>query len=217
MSTRYGDIVRIEKAPGTQFCHDFRQAGAGHSETAFAATGHAEMGDCFVADVPGTMDNNRSGEGVAIGQVQSLKPDRMTMGTDIGGTCSIGSCRARVRAWLIGETLQPPRMQGVGAPPMRDQMRAYAAVGEVHQVEPRRMRGQGEVRDADKISVRDAVAVPFQRVERAPKQGRRQWATDTIRSLNGGSSDGRGGSHTGQRETEKMTTGICQDVKFLLR
>jgi hypothetical protein len=52
---------------------------------------------------------------------------------------------------------------------MCDQIRPHAAVGEVYQVKPRRTRGKGEVSDADKVSVGDAVVMPLQCIERAPK------------------------------------------------
>jgi hypothetical protein len=57
---------------------------AGDSKAAFAATGHAEMADHFIADVPGAMHNNASGEGVVIARIQSLEPNRMSMGSDKG-------------------------------------------------------------------------------------------------------------------------------------
>jgi hypothetical protein len=207
-------IVRIEKAAGTQFRHDFRKAGAGDSEAAFAATEHAEMTDHFVADVPGAVHDNPSREGVVIGRVQSLEPNRMAMAANIGSPRPIGPGRARVRAWLVGEALQPPGTQGVGASPMRDQMRTNAAVSEPQHVEPWPTRGPGEIRDADKVPVGDAVAVSVQRIERALTQGRGHEAAGIVRLPEGGPSDRRGASQTGQRETEEMTTGKGQDVKF---
>jgi hypothetical protein len=215
--TRYVDIVRIEKSAGTQFRHEFRKAGARDREAAFAATGHAEMVNHLFADVPGAMHDNPTGEGVVIGRFQSCKPNRLAVGSDIGGTRSIGPCRARVRPVLIGETLQPPGAQGVGTASMRDQMRAYATVGEIHQVEPWRSRRQGEIRDSDKISVADAVAVPIQRMQRAPKQGRRHLVPDTVRSPRSTPSDCRAASQTGQRDPKEKTTGKGQDAKFLFR
>jgi len=53
---------------------------------------------------------------------------------------------------------------------MSNQVRAHVAVGEVHQVKPRCARGKGEVGDADKIPVADAVVMLLQRIERTPQQ-----------------------------------------------
>ncbi len=217
VSTRYVDIVRIEQAAGTQFRHDFGKGGACDSEATFAAAEHPEMTDHFIADIPGAMHNDPSGEGIVIAGVQSLEPDRVAMGSDIGGTGPIGSCRAGVRAWLVGETLHPPGPQGVGASTMCDQVRVNAAASELHQVEPRRTRGEGEIRNADEIPVRNTVAVTLERVERAPKQARGNQAAAVARSHGVGPSDRRGRSQTGQTETKELTTGKRQGVRFRLR
>jgi hypothetical protein len=214
--TRYVDIVRKEKPAGTQFRHDLRKTGAGHSEAAFAATGHTEMADDFFADVPGAVHHNPSGEGVVIAVIQSLEPNRMAMGSDIGGIGSIGSCGARVRAWCVGEARQPAGMQRVGSPSMRDQMRAHAAIGEIHQVKSREARGQREIGNADEILESDAVAVSFQRVQGTTEQDRRYGAIDAVSSRRSRARHGRRTSQTGQGETEEMTA-RCQDVEFLLQ
>jgi len=71
-------------------------------------------------------------------------------------------------------------MSGVGAPPMSNQVRAHAAVGEVHQVKPRCARGKGEVGDTDNIPVADAVVMLLQSIERTPQQTGIYWAVDTF-------------------------------------
>jgi hypothetical protein len=63
---------------------------------------------------------------------------------------------------------------------MGNQVRAYAAVSEVHQVKPGYARGKREVGDTDKIPVTDAVVMSLQRVERAPQQTRSYPAADTF-------------------------------------
>ncbi len=62
---------------------------------------------------------------------------------------------------------------------MGDQMRSHAAVGELDQVEPRCTRGEGEISDADKVSVGDAVVMPLQSLERALKQTGSYLTTDS--------------------------------------
>ena len=49
---------------------------------------------------------------------------------------------------------------------MGNQVRMHTAVGKVHQVKPWCARGKGEISDADKIPVTDAVAMLLQRTER---------------------------------------------------
>ena len=53
---------------------------------------------------------------------------------------------------------------------MRNQVRAHAAVGEIHQVKSGCARGKGEVGDADKIPVADAVVMLLESIQRAPQQ-----------------------------------------------
>jgi len=166
------DIVGIEKAAGTQFRHDFGETCAGYRETAFAAAGHAEMVDHLVADVPGAVHHDPAGEGVVIGRIQSFEPNRLAMGSDIRGTGPIGSCRARVRAWCVGEALEPAGMQRVGAATVRDPMRVDAAIGKTHQMQPGHTRVQGEIGNADEVLVGDALAVSVQCIERTPQQSR---------------------------------------------
>ena len=63
---------------------------------------------------------------------------------------------------------------------MGDQMRSHAAVGKLHQVEPRCTRGEGEVGDADNVSVGDAVVMSLQSIESALQQTGRYLAADTV-------------------------------------
>jgi len=51
---------------------------------------------------------------------------------------------------------------------MCDQMGLHATVGEIHHVKSRLARGKGEVSDADKVSVSDAVLMTLQSIERPP-------------------------------------------------
>jgi hypothetical protein len=207
-------IVRIQKAAGTQFHHDLRKAGGGEREAAFAATGHAEMADHLVADVPGTVHDDPPGERVVIARLQALEPDRMAMGSDIGSPGPIGSCRARVRAWLIREALQPAGMQRVGAAPVGDQMRARAALGDIHQVKSRHTRGQGEVRNGDEILEADAVVVSFQRGQRTMQQDWGYQAIDAAGGTRSRASEGRRVNQSRRGQAEEKTTGKCQDFRF---
>jgi hypothetical protein len=84
------------------------------------------------------------------------------MSADVNRTGSIGPGGGRVRARLIGKALQPSCMRRIGTLSMGNQMRAYAALGEVHDVKPWYTRRQGEVSDADKVSAADAVVVSLQ-------------------------------------------------------
>ena len=64
---------------------------------------------------------------------------------------------------------------------MGNQIRSHIAVGEPDQVEPRRARGEGEISDADKVSVGDAVVMSLQGIERALKQTGGYLASDSVR------------------------------------
>ena len=181
--TRCPDIVCIEKAARTQLRHYFRKGGSGDREAAFAATEHAEMTDHLVTDVPGAVHDDAPSKSVVIALLQSFEPNRMAMGADIGRTGPIGPFRARVRAWRIGEALEPPSTQWVGTPSVRDEMRTYGAVGEIHQMKSRRTRGQREIGNRNAITVGDAVAMSVQRIQRAQEQRRRQRAIGAVRTL----------------------------------
>ena len=65
---------------------------------------------------------------------------------------------------------------------MRNQVRSYVAVGELYQVKSWCTRGKGEVSDADKVSVRDAVLMSLQSIERPPNQIGGYPAVDSFRS-----------------------------------
>src|ERR1700722_4990330 len=173
-------FIRIDQAPWSKPGHDFGKARIGDGEAALASTEHAGVSDHVLINVPGAMHYDRPGESVAIGRVESLKPHRVTMGTDIKRTRSIGPRGGRIRARLVGEALEPSCMRGVRTPSVCDQMRPHAAISEAQQVEPRCTRRKGEVNDADKVSVADAVLMSLQGIERTPKQSGSYWAVDTL-------------------------------------
>src|ERR1700688_505873 len=114
----------------------------------------------------------------------------------------------------MGEALEPSRMSGVGAPTMSNQVRAHAAFGEVHQVKPRRTRGKGEIGDADKIPVADAVVMLLQSIERTPQQTGIYLAPDTFRPSECEPSSRGPGSKAGKREIDKKTAGKYQDIEL---
>ena len=113
---------------------------------------------------------------------------------------------------FVGKALEPTGMSGIGAPSMGNQMRAHTAVGEAYQVKPRCARRKGEVRDADKISVADAVAMLLQRTERTPHQTGIYPAVDTFCPAGSepGSRAPRG--NAGERKIDKKTAGKYQDT-----
>src|SRR5580692_905209 len=116
------DVVSVKQAAGTQLRQDFRESCSRDSEAAFAATQHAEMANDFVADVPGAVHHDPSGEGVVVAGIQSLQPQRMAVRSHVGLTGSVRARRTRIRPWRIRKSLQPAGMQGIGTAPMRDQM-----------------------------------------------------------------------------------------------
>ena len=138
------------------------------------------MANHFFTDIPGAVHNNSSRDGVVVGRLQSIQAKRKAVGSDIGPARSIDSCGACLRAWLVGEALQPPGAQRVGTPAMRDQMRACDAVGEIHQVQSWDARGLREIRNCDEIAVGDAVAIFVQAIKRAAKQRRGDWRSDAL-------------------------------------
>jgi len=173
-------FIGVDQAPWTQPRHDFGQAGVCDGEASLASTKHAEMADHLLIHVPGTMNHDRPRKCVTVAWVQSIEPQRMTVRTHIASACFIGSGGGRIRAGLIGKALEPSRMRRVGAPAMGNQMRLYAAISEVHQVEPRCTRRQREVSDHDKVSVADAVVMPLQSVERTPQQAGCDFTVNTV-------------------------------------
>ena len=97
---------------------------------------------------------------------------------------------------------------------MGNQVRAHAAVGEVHQVKPRCARGKGEVGDADKVPVADAVVMLLQSIERTPQQTGIYLAGDTFcpSECEPGSRGPR--SKAGNRKIDKKTAGKYQDIEL---
>ena len=97
---------------------------------------------------------------------------------------------------------------------MGDQMRPHAAVRELYQVEPRRTRGKGEVRDADKVPAGDAVAMSFQCIKRTPKQTGSDLAVDAFCLSKSEPGSRRAGSQTANSKFDQKTAGKYQDVEL---
>jgi hypothetical protein len=81
---------------------------------------------------------------------------------------------------------------------MSNEMRAHAAVGEIHQVESRRTRGKGKVSYSDEVSVGYAPLMSFQSVERALKQIGSNRAAHSFYLCKGGPGAGGRRSQAGQ-------------------
>ena len=105
-------------------------------------------------------------------------------------------------------------MSGVRTPAMGNQVRAHAAVSGVHQVKPWYARGKGEISDADKIPVTDAVAMLVQRAESTPKQTGIYLALDTCRAPLSEPGSGGPSCKGGERKIDKKTTRNIQDCKL---
>jgi len=97
---------------------------------------------------------------------------------------------------------------------MGNQVRAHAAVGEVHQVKPRCARGKGEVGDADKIPVADAVVMLLQSIERTPQQPGIYLTGGTICPAECEPSSCGSRSKAGKRKIDKKTAGKYQDIEL---
>jgi hypothetical protein len=97
---------------------------------------------------------------------------------------------------------------------MGNQVRAHGAVGEVHQVKPRCARGKGEVGDADKIPVADAVVMLLQSIERTPQQTGIYLAGDTFCPSECEPSSRGSRSKAGKRKIDKKTAGKYQDIEL---
>ena len=97
---------------------------------------------------------------------------------------------------------------------MGNQVRARAAVGEVHQVKPRCARGKGKDGDADKIPVADAVVMLLQSIKRTPQQPGIYLAVDTFRPSECEPSACGPRSKAGKRKIDKKTTGKYQDIEL---
>src|SRR5580658_5600110 len=205
-------FVCVDQPAWTKPRHDFRQAGIGDGEATLASTEHTGAADHFLIHVPGAMHHDRAGKSVAVGGVQSLEPHRVTMGTHIQRVRFIGSGRSRIRAGLVGETLEPSRMRRVGTPAMGNQMRLHAAVREIHQVKPRCARGKGEIGDADKIPVADAGVMLLQSGERAPQQTGGDLAAVAFCSSKSKPSSSRPTSKAGKRKIDKKAARKYQDI-----
>jgi hypothetical protein len=136
------------------------------------------------------------------------------MGTQIESTRSIRSRGGRIRPRLIGEALEPSRMSGVRTPAMGNPMRSHAAVSEVHQVKPRCARGKGEVGDADKVSIADAVVVSVQRIERTSKQSGSYLVVDTFCTSESDSGSCGLTSKAGNRKIDKKASRNQQDIEL---
>ena len=93
---------------------------------------------------------------------------------------------------------------------MSDPVRAHAALGEVHQVKPRCTRRKGEVSDADKISVADAVVMLLQSIERTPQQTG-IYLVDTFWPSERDPSSHGPRSNAGKRKIDEKTAGNYQD------
>jgi len=97
---------------------------------------------------------------------------------------------------------------------MGDQVRAHAAVGEVHQVKPRCARGKGEVGDADEVTVADAVLMSCQRIERTQQQTGIYPGVGTFAPSECDPRYGGPGSKAGKRKIDKKTAGKYQDIEL---
>jgi hypothetical protein len=100
---------------------------------------------------------------------------------------------------------------------MCNEMRPYAAIGEFHQVEPRYARGQGEVSDADEVSVRDAVVMSLQGSERPLQQSGSDPAVESYCLSESKSSPYGARSKAHQSKIHKRTAGKDQDVELRCR
>ena len=94
---------------------------------------------------------------------------------------------------------------------MGNQVRMHTAIGKVHQVKPWRARGKGEISDADKIPVADAVAMLLQRTERTPQQMGIYLAVDTFCPSLSEPGPGGPGCKGGERKIDEKTTRNVQD------
>ena len=97
---------------------------------------------------------------------------------------------------------------------MGNQVRAHAALGEVHQVKPRRARRKGEVGDTDKIPVADAVVMLLQSIKRTPQQTGIYLVVDTFCPSKCEPSSRVPRSKAGKRKIDKKTAGKYQDIEL---
>jgi hypothetical protein len=97
---------------------------------------------------------------------------------------------------------------------MGNQVRAYAAVGEVHQVKPGCARGKREIGDTDNIPVADAVVMLLQSIERTPQRTGIYPAVDTFCVTECEPSASGHRSKAGKRKIDKKTAGKYQDIEL---
>ncbi len=89
----------------------------------------------------------------------------------------------------------------------------HAAIGQVHQVEPRCTRRQGEVSDTDKVPVADSAVVLLQRIECTSKQIGIDLTVDTFCSPESEPCSRKSGSNAGNGKIDKKTPRKCQDIE----
>ena len=97
---------------------------------------------------------------------------------------------------------------------MGNQVRAHAAVGELHQVKPRCARGKGEVGDADKIPIANAGVMLLHRIERTPQQTGSDLTVDAFCSSESEPRSRRPRSKTGKSKIGKKASRKYQDIEL---
>jgi hypothetical protein len=81
-------------------------------------------------------------------------------------------------------------------------------------VEPRCTRRKGEVSDADKVSVADAVPMSLQSIERTPKQSGSYLTVDPVCSSECEPSSYGHRGKTGKSKIDQRTAGKYQDIEL---
>ena len=97
---------------------------------------------------------------------------------------------------------------------MGNQVRARAALGEVHQVKPRCARGKGEVGDADKIPIANAGVMLLQSIERTPQQTGSDLTVDAFCSSESEPSSCRPRSNAGKSKIDQKASRKYQDIEL---
>jgi hypothetical protein len=98
---------------------------------------------------------------------------------------------------------------------MGNPVRPNAAVSEVHQVESRYARREGEVSDADKVPVADAVLMLLQSVERTPMQTGIDSTVDRVCASESKLCSRRPRGKARKRKIDKKAAGNHQDTELL--
>src|SRR5262249_54985376 len=147
---------------------------------------------------------------VAVSGIEALEAHGMTVGTEISRIGSIGARRRCIRAWLIGETLEPPRVGWVRPAAVRYPVRANAAVVEIEKVETRRPRGKRKICDPEEVAVRDEVTMHFERIQCALQQTRCYRSGDSANVREGGPRHGR--RQAGDGGSQQPATRNSQDA-----